>query len=95
MEQEVTSAQAAKATPGANAHQVTIQVNNKPVNITGPRVTGLEIKQAAVDQGVQIKLDFVLSEIEANGKSHIVGDDDKVTVNKNSKFRAVDNDDNS
>ena len=76
-------------------HLVTITVNEKPVEIAGPKATGLEIKQAAIAQGVNIQLSFVLSEELANRKTKIVGDNDEVTVNKNSKFVAVAPDDNS
>lgn len=80
------------APPG---HDVTITVNEKPVTVTGPKATGLEIKQAAIAQGVQIGLDFQLSEELPNGRTRIVGDADTVTVNKNSRFDAVAGDDNS
>jgi Multiubiquitin len=76
------------------AHRVTIQVNNKPVEVEGPRISGLEIKQAAIDQGVEIQIDFQLAEIK-DTKRQIIGDDDVVTVNKNSKFIATAPDDNS
>jgi hypothetical protein len=74
---------------------ITITVNERPVSIAGPQVSGLEIKQAAIHAGVQIQLDFVLSEELANGRTRIVGDADTVTVNKNSRFDAVAGDDNS
>lgn len=45
---------------------VTIKVNKSAVSVTGPRLTGLEIKQAAIDQGVPIGLDFVLSQLRPN-----------------------------
>lgn len=76
-------------------HQVTVMVNNKPVVVTGPRVTGLQIKEAAIAQGVQIELDFLLSEELPSGETRIVGDNDVVTVNKHSTFTAVAGDDNS
>jgi Multiubiquitin len=76
-------------------HQVTVTVNNKPVVLTGPRVTGLQIKEAAVAQGVPIQLDFLLSEHLPNGEVRIVGDNDEVKVHKHSKFTAVAGDDNS
>ena len=75
-------------------HMVTIQVNNNPVEVEGPRISGLEIKQAAIDQGVEIQIDFQLAEIK-DAKRQIIGDDDIVTVNKNSKFVATAPDDNS
>ena len=76
-------------------HLVTITVNKKPVEVKGPRLTGLEIKQAAIDQGIQIELDFELKHIKPNGDRQIIGDNDSVTVNKNSKFVATASDDNS
>lgn len=76
-------------------HDVTIQVNGMPVTMRGPRVTGLEIKQAAIAAGVPIQLDFVLSvEIDAN-RTRIVRDEETVTIRPNSVFDAVAGDDNS
>lgn len=92
----MTAAQPSQEFASAHAlHMVTITVNEKPVSIAGPRVSGLEIKQAAIHAGVQIQLDFVLSEELANGRTRIIGDADVVTVNKNSRFDAVAGDDNS
>jgi hypothetical protein len=76
-------------------HQTTITVNNKPVVVMGPRLKGREIKQAAIDQGVDIKLGFILSQVEPGARPKIVGDDDIATVNKNSVFVANDDDDDS
>ena len=78
-----------------NGNSVTITVNKKPVVIIGPRVTGSEIKDAAIAQGVQIERDFLLSEELPNGETKGIGDDDPVTINKHSKFTAVAGDDNS
>lgn len=75
-------------------HDVAITVNNKQVTVTGPRTTGMDVKQAAVDQGVDIGLDFQLAEVKGKGRV-IIGDDEVVTVNKNSKFIATAPDDNS
>lgn len=76
-------------------HPVTISVNDQAVQVEGPKTTGLAIKQAAVTQGVGIGLDFVLSEERPNGKTRIVGDQDPVVVNPQSRFVAVAPDDNS
>ena len=76
-------------------HEVVITVNEKSVMVTGPKVTGLQIKEAAIAHSVQIGLDFQLSEELANGRTRIVGDADEITVNKNSRFDAVAGDDNS
>jgi hypothetical protein len=89
-----TVEQADPQTPGKR-HTVSITVNNKAVEIIGPRVTGLQIKEAAIAQGVQIELDFQLSQELPSGETRIVGDTDVVTVNKNSVFTAVAGDDNS
>lgn len=86
----------AAANPDAShSHLVTIKVNNRPVEIAGPRTTGLEIKQAAIAQGVNIQLDFQLAELLPNGKRQIIGDSEPVTINKNSAFVATASDDNS
>ncbi|MCX6071143.1 MAG: multiubiquitin domain-containing protein [Chloroflexi bacterium] len=77
------------------AHVVTITVNEQPVKITGPKATGRQIKQAAIDQEVKIELSFVLSEEMPNRRTQIVGDNDEVTVHPGSKFVAVAPDDNS
>ncbi len=77
------------------AHATTITVNEKPVSIDGPRVTGRQIREAAIQAGLPIGLDFMLTEELPNGRSRVVGDDDVVTVNKNSRFDAVAGDDNS
>lgn len=74
--------------------KVTINVNRKPVDVTGPRLSGLEIKQAAIAQGVAIQLDFQLAEVKKKGRE-IVGDDDQVKVDDDSEFFATATDDNS
>jgi hypothetical protein len=76
-------------------HAVEITVNNKAVEIDGPRVTGLQIKEAAIAQGVNIQVSFQLSEELGNHQRRIVGDSDVVAVHKGSRFFAVAGDDNS
>jgi hypothetical protein len=76
-------------------HAVQITVNKNPVLIDGPRVTGLQIKEAAIAQGVNIQLPFQLTEELGNRQRRVVGDSDVVTVHKGSKFFAVAGDDNS
>ncbi|TMC48165.1 MAG: hypothetical protein E6J14_12755 [Chloroflexi bacterium] len=76
-------------------HLVTVHVNDRPVNLAGPKRAGLEIKEAAVNQGVPIQLDFALSELLPNGGTRAVGNSDEVTVTKESRFTAIDVDDNS
>lgn len=72
-----------------------ISVNHKPVRIVGHEHTGLEIKQAAIDSGVRIQLDFVLSEELKDGRSRIVGDAQRIRVEPDACFEAIPNDDHS
>lgn len=76
-------------------HQVRIWVNNNQVDVVGPHETGLSIKQAAIEQRVDIELDFVLSQEIGERKTKIIGDDDPVEVHPGTKFVAVPPDDNS
>jgi hypothetical protein len=84
---------AQEATTGG--HLITITVNEKPVRIHAPKATGLEIKQAAIADGVQIELSFQLSEELPGNRTRIIGDTDEVQLNKHSRFTAVADDDNS
>jgi hypothetical protein len=82
------------ATEKVKDRAITIRVNNKPVEMTEHRPTGLEIKQAAIAQGVDIQLDFKLSQ-KVGDKFKPVKDDERVTINNNSEFSAIAGDDNS
>jgi hypothetical protein len=73
---------------------VEITVNKKPVRIEGHRATGLEIKEAAIAQGVQIELDFQLASVHGDHR-RIIGDADAVELHKDEKFVATAGDDNS
>ena len=84
----------ASSPPNEN-HEVEISVNGRTVRITGPRTTGRAIKQSAIDQGANIRIDFVLSEEIGERKTKVVGDADEVTVHPGSRFIAVAPDDNS
>ncbi|MFI1419328.1 multiubiquitin domain-containing protein [Streptomyces sp. NPDC020731] len=74
---------------------VTITVNNQPVNMPGREFVGLEVKQAAIAQGVPIDLGFQLSIRHGNGRYEVVDDDEAVRVHPNQEFLAVPPDDNS
>lgn len=74
---------------------VTVMVNGKPVELEREQYTGLEIKQAAIDQGVEIDLDFTLVEELKNGRTRVVGNDDEVKVKRGTMFLANAGDDNS
>ena len=56
---------------------------------------GESIKKAAIDQGVNIKEDFVLSIELGGGKTKLVLDDEFIKVHPNDRFLAIENDDNS
>jgi len=75
---------------------VTVKVNNRPVALARHRVTGLEIKEAAIEQGVEIELDFILT-LEAHGgqPARTIADDEMITVTEHSEFSANDGDDDS
>ena len=72
-----------------------ISVNRKPVEVGEPLITGLEIKETSIEQGVAIDLDFQLAKLDADGKHRIVGDSDKVDVREYKTFFATAGDDNS
>ncbi len=77
-------------------HIITITVNTKPVKMTGPRHTGLEIKQAAIAKKVKIDLSFLLYEIRHGGQPNkLIDDGETVTITDHSEFHAVADDDNS
>jgi hypothetical protein len=72
-----------------SAKPVTVHVNEKPVELRSHKITGLEIKKAAIDQGVEIQLDFELTE-EAHGEhpARRIRDDEEITVSDHSEFLA-------
>lgn len=76
-------------------HLVTIHVNNKPVQIAGPKATGAQIKAAAIAQGVAIQLNFQLLEELGGGRTKVIADNEEVTVNSQTRFVAIAPDDNS
>jgi len=75
---------------------VTVKVNNNPVEFTKRHVTGLEIKQTAIAQKVDIKEDFVLYKVKPGGElGPVIKDGEKVKLHECEEFRAVTPDDNS
>ena len=75
--------------------KVDITVNDKPVVLIGVKQTGASIKKSAIDDGVNIKEDFVLSIELGDGKTKLVGDDEYIEVHDGQRFLAIENDDNS
>ncbi len=76
-------------------HVVDIIVIRHPVRIGGPEATGLQIKEAAIAQGVKIQISFQLSEKLGDHKTKVIGNDDTVTLHEGAVFVAVADDDNS
>lgn len=76
-------------------HDVTVRVNETSVTLPGPKATGADIKHAAIAQGVQMDMAFILQEELENGRTQQIGDNDVITINKNSQFLAIAPDDNS
>jgi hypothetical protein len=76
--------------------EVTVTVNTKPVGVPDNEVTGLQVKEAAKNQGVEIELDFLLM-LEGHGghDPRLVADDEPFKVNKNSSFTCNDGEDDS
>ena len=82
--------------PQHPTHQaVTVQVNERLVRLPARMVTGLEVKEQAIAQGVPIQLDFILVEELEGGRTTTIGDPDPVHVSDRTRFLANDGDDNS
>jgi hypothetical protein len=73
---------------------ITVLVNGQPVALPDRGVTGLEVKQAAIEQGLPIGLEFQLS-VKRGNRYHVIDDDDKIKAHKGQEFLAVAPDDNS
>ncbi|HEY0512946.1 MAG TPA: multiubiquitin domain-containing protein [Thermoanaerobaculia bacterium] len=75
---------------------ITVKVNNNSVRFTKRRVTGLEIKQTAIEQAVAIETGFVLYPVKPQGGlGKAIGDTEIVTLRACDEFRCVAPDDNS
>jgi hypothetical protein len=74
---------------------VVIRVNNNDVTMPGRYATGLEIKEAAIREGVDIKVEIVLFAELPDGKEKVVKDDQTVDLHHDKCFEAIDNDDHS
>ncbi|HIF09098.1 MAG TPA: hypothetical protein EYQ81_04145, partial [Sneathiellales bacterium] len=72
-----------------------VTVNGHTVVFDDKHQSGLSVKEAAAEQGAGIHIDFVLSQELQNGKTKVLGDDDKVTLKDGLAFLAVPNDDDS
>ena len=79
----------------AEPKRVEIEVNGKKVQMREGPASGLEIKNAAIEQGVGITEKFVLQQEMPNGTGKVIGDDDKVDIREHLSFTAIEPDDNS
>jgi hypothetical protein len=65
-----------------------VSVNDHPVRLLGRQETGVEIKTAAIEQGVEIILNFVLEEELADGTFRVIKDNETIHLHENLKFIA-------
>ena len=72
--------------------KVEVSVNDKPVVLDGAEQTGASVKKAAIEQGVKIGEGFLLVIELGDGKSKLVGDEEKIAVRAGERFVAVEND---
>ena len=75
---------------------IAVTINNRPepVRFSKRRVTGLEIKQTAISQGVPIEVGFVLYRMGQDGSlSPSIGDDETVILKDCDSFRCLAQDD--
>ena len=75
--------------------KIEVTVNEKPVVLETTKQSGGSVKKAAIEQGVSINEDFVLSIELGGGKTKLVGDDEQIEVRDGDRFLAIENDDNS
>lgn len=74
---------------------IKIKVNEKHVEMHPLEAKGLQIKEAAIAQGVSIKADFVLSEELGERRSRVIGDNQTIPLHDGQKFIAIAPGDNS
>lgn len=80
---------------GDQSMTVEITVNEQLVTVSGDRLTGKDLKRAAVEHGAIVDQEFVLSIEEEHGKPRIIREEEEVVVNSDTRIVAVPNDDYS
>jgi len=75
--------------------KIEIEVNGKKVQMLNGPTSGLEIKTAAIEQGVAITLKFVLQQEMPNGTGKVIGNDDRIDIRERLSFTVIEPDDNS
>lgn len=73
---------------------VPVTVNGQVVELPQEELTGLQVKQAAIGQGLPIDTGFQLS-VKHGKHFQVVGGDDLVEIHRDLEFLAVAPDDNS
>lgn len=76
-------------------HTVTVSVNGRQITFKQHAVSGMDIKQTAIAQGVPIQPDFVLFELKPGDRQKQVLNDEVVHLHPGQEFSAVAPDDNS
>lgn len=79
----------------AQGVSVLIEVNDLPVTVTQRRLTGAQIKAAAIAQNVPIQPNFTLIAQRPGQASRTIGDEDDVALHKGQRFSCLPGDDNS
>ena len=75
--------------------EITIFVNDKPVKLIGEQHTGAEIKQAAIEAGVQIDPDFVLKLERGPDQTDVINNRKPIEIKCGTRIQAIADDDNS
>ena len=91
----VTEADAHGGEREGQRDHITVLVNKKIVDMREEKVTGLEIKVAAIQQGVNIKPDYSLFLILKDESLQQIGDGEHIKLHKGEQFSATAPDDNS
>lgn len=75
--------------------EITITVNGTAVKVLGGKHTGAALKQAAIEAGASIELDFVLLLESGQGQTEPIGDHQFIEITCSTRFQAIADDDNS
>ncbi|MDA8230651.1 MAG: multiubiquitin domain-containing protein [Magnetospirillum sp.] len=67
---------------------VTVEVNERPVKLLGPRETGEQIKIAAIEQGAEIGTDYLLDEVSHDGIHRRIQDHEHIELHDHMVFLA-------
>ena len=75
--------------------EISVEVNGTRVVFSNHRVTGLEIKRAAIEQGATLEIDFQLWRLEGQHKRVQIADNEEAELHEGERFAATTPDDNS